>query len=239
MSSKSSSRLACLIPARGGSKRFPRKNIALLRGKPLLGRTIEAATGSGLFPEVWVSTDDAEVASVAKEYGAQVHDRSTQLASDTATLTDVCLDFIRWLEKNGRVPEVLCLILPTAGFMRPEDLQKGYALLQERQADYSMAVTTYLEPPFWALKEENGFLKSFFGKEYLVASQKLPQVWVDSGYFYFARVEAFRRERTLYGEKVVGHKIPRERSVDIDEPGHLLMAEAILEVLERKEAEVR
>lgn len=99
-----------------------------------------------------------------------------------------------------------------------------------------MAITTYLEAPFWALKEEDGFLKTFFGKEYLVASQKLPPVWVDSGYFYFARIEAFLKERTFYGQRVVGHKIPRERSVDIDEPGHLLIAEALLEVLERKEA---
>ncbi len=123
-------RIACLIPARGGSKRFPRKNIALLKGKPLIGRAIEAAVESDLFPEIWVSTNDAETAGVAAQHGAQLHNRPEQLATDSAPLIDVCLDFIEWLEKNGKLPDILCLILPTAALMLPEDLRKGYALLQ-------------------------------------------------------------------------------------------------------------
>ncbi|MBI3087393.1 MAG: acylneuraminate cytidylyltransferase family protein [Candidatus Omnitrophica bacterium] len=222
-------RYACLIPARGTSKRFPRKNIAPLKGKPVLGYTVEAAKASGLFPEVWVSTDDAEIADVARQFGASVHDRAASLAGDAARLVDVCLDFTEWLAQRGTPADVLCLILPTAALMRPEDLRGGAAMLDERKADFVMAVTTFLEAPFWALHEVDGYLRPFFGKDYLVASQQLPKVWVDSGYFYFMRVDALRRERALYGERLVGYPIPRERSVDIDEPAHLVIAEALMD----------
>ena len=223
-------RCVCLIPARGASKRFPRKNIAPLKGKPVLAYTVEAARASGLFPDVWVSTDDAEIAAIAKQSGARLHERPTPLSADTATLKDVCLDFLDWRGQQGAPADVLCLILPTAALMRPEDLQGGLRMLRERNADYVMAITSFLEAPFWALHEQDGFLKPFFGPDYLVASQKLPRVWVDSGYFYFARTEPFRREKTLYGARLVGYPIPRDRSIDIDEPEHLRIAEALLEV---------
>ena len=222
--------LACVIPARGGSRRFPRKNIALLRGKPLVAYAIEAAMGSGLFPEVWVSTDDAEIAAIAKACGAAIHERPPALATDQATLVQVCLDFAEWLEGRGQRAEVVCMILPTAALLRPEDLRGGYALLAEWNADVSMAITSYLESPFWALENAGGYLRPFFGRNYLLPSQKLPEVWVDSGCFYFSRVAALRREGSLYPPNLVGYRIPRDRSIDIDEPAHLAIAEALLEM---------
>ena len=233
------SEIACLIPARGGSKRFPRKNVAPLKGKPVIGWTIEAAAASELFPEVWVSTDDREIAETAARFGAKVHDRPEELAGDTARLADVCIQFAGWLSAQGKPAETLCLILPTAALMRPEDLRGGYALMKERNAEFCQAVTTFSEPPFWALKEMDGYLKLFFGDEYLVASQKLPAVWVDSGYFYFMKTETLKKEKRLFSDKTAGWKIPRERSVDIDEPGHLVIAEALMEVLERSPEEVK
>jgi len=229
----SNMRCACLIPARGTSKRFPRKNIALLKGKPVMAYPIEAAMASALFSEVWVSTDDAEIADVAAHYGARVHERPPILSSDTATLRGVCVNFVEWLAQQGRPTDLLYLILPTAVLLQPEDLQGGFKLLDECQADFVMAITTFLEAPFWALHEVDGYLRPFFGKEYLVASQRLPSVWVDSGSFYLVRVGAFLRERTLYGERLVGYPIPRERSIDIDEPYHLQMAEALMELMHR------
>jgi CMP-N-acetylneuraminic acid synthetase len=124
---------------------------------------------------------------------------------------------------------VLGVVLPTAALLRPEDLRNGYHLLAVRSADFVMAVTTYLESPFQALQESNGYLKLFFGREYAKQSQALPKVVVDSGAFYYARLEALRRERTLYGERLVGCEIPRLRSIDIDEPAHLAVAEALLQ----------
>lgn len=222
--------IPCLIPARGGSKRFPRKNVALLKGKPVLAYVVQAALGSGVFTDVWVSTDDAEIAAVATCYGAKVHERPAALAGDQATLVQVALDFADWLDGQGRLPERLCIVLPTAALLQADDLRHAFALFTERKADFTMAVTTYLESPFHALEEVDGHLRLFFGAEYARQSQKLPRVVVDSGYFYFVRVGALREERTLYGERLVGYPIPRERSIDIDEPAHLAIAEALLEV---------
>lgn len=223
-----SDRPVCLIPARGGSKRFPGKNIALLRGKPLLAYAVDAARDSGIFAGVWVSTDDAAIAVVAEKYGVSVHQRPKELAGDQAVLWQVGVDFADWSERQGRKTEVLGVVLPTAALLKPEDLRNGYDLLTARSADFVMGVTTYLESPFQALEEKSGYLKLFFGREYARQSQTLPKVVVDSGAFYFARVEALRRERTLYGERLVGSEIPRIRSLDIDEPEHLTIAEALL-----------
>jgi N-acylneuraminate cytidylyltransferase len=232
-------RRACLIPARGGSRRFPRKNVALLRGRPLLAWSLAAARGAGLFDDVWVSTDDAAIAAVARDGGALVHDRPPALASDTATIAQVGVDFLDWLEARGRGVDVLCIVLPTAALLRPEDLRGGWDLLLARDAEFAIAVTSYLESPFWALAEEGGYLRLFFGDEYARASQTLPPVQVDAGYFYFVRAAALRRERRLYGPRLVGHPIPRERAVDIDEPAHLVMAEALMDAMDRLEAAAR
>lgn len=219
----------CLIPARGGSKRFPRKNIALLKGKPLLAYAVSAALDSRVFRDVWVSTDDPEIAAVAEGCGARVHARPAELAGDQATLWQVGLDFADWLERRSEKTSILGIVLPTAALLRPDDLRGGYERLTPT-SDFVMAVTTYLESPFQALEDVSGYLRLYFGREYANPSQRLPKVVVDSGYFYFTRVEALRRERTLYGERLVGFAIPRTRSVDIDEPAHLAVAEALLDI---------
>ena len=228
-----SDRIECLIPARGGSRRFPRKNIAPLDGRPLLGWAIEAARTSGVFGDVWVSTDDAEIAAVASRYGARVHERPRALGADDATIAQVALDFAERRATAGAAADHLGIVLPTAALLRAEDLRGGWDLLRARDADFAVAVTTYLESPFQALEEVDGHLRLFFGSDGVRQSQKLPRVVVDSGYFYFVRVAALRETRALYGERLVGYPIPRERSIDIDEPGHLVIAEALL-ALERQ-----
>ena len=226
-------RPVCLIPARGGSRRFPRKNIAPLRGRPLLAWAVEAARESKLFHDVWVSTDDAEIAAIARGQGALVHERPAALATDTATIAQVGVDFLDWLAARGTPAEVMCVVLPTAALLRPEDLRGGWELFRARDAEYAIATTTYLESPFWALEDVGGYLRLCFGDQYARATQKLPEVRVDAGYFYFVRAESLRRERRLYGPRLVGYPIPRERAVDIDEPAHLVMAEALLDAAER------
>jgi len=232
-------RLACLVPARGSSRRFPRKNVAPLRGRPLLAWAVDSARAAVLFPDVWVSTDDAEIAAIARDLGALVHDRPASLASDSATLAQVGVDFLDWMAARGTPADVICIVLPTAALLRPEDLRGGWDLFRARDAEFAIAVTAYLESPFWALEEVDGYLRLFFGDEYARASQKLPCVQVDAGYFYFVRAESLRRERRLYGPRLVGYRIPRERAIDIDEPGHLLMAEALLDAMERGKAGTR
>ena len=219
----------CVIPARGGSRRFPRKNIAPLGGRPLLGWAIAAAQASHLFSDVWVSTDDAEIAAVARRYGAKVHDRPAALAGDEATIAQVAVEFLDRREAAGATASHLGIVLPTAALLRADDLRGGWELLKARDADFAIAVTTYMESPFQALEEVDGHLRLFFGADSARQSQKLPRVVVDSGYFYLVRATALRETRALYGERLVGYPIPRERSVDIDEPGHLAIAEALLD----------
>jgi pseudaminic acid cytidylyltransferase len=226
--------MPCLIPARGGSKRFPRKNVAALRGRPLLAYAIDAARASGVFGDVWVSTDDGEIAEVAVRHGAKVHERPAALAAADATLVQVALDFADWLAGRGESATHLGIVLPTAALLRGGDIRQAWAKLSGGDADFAMAVTTYMESPFQALEEVDGHLRLIFGAAYARRSQLLPSVVVDSGYFYLVRVEALRRERTLYGAKLVGQPIPRERSIDIDEPAQMVIAEALLAAAEAR-----
>lgn len=226
--------MPCLIPARGGSKRFPRKNVAALRGRPLLAYAVDAARASGVFGDVWVSTDDGEIAEVAVRHGAMLHERPAALAADDATLVQVALDFADWLAGRGEGATHLGIVLPTAALLRGEDIRAASARLRDRGADFAMGVTTYLESPFQALEEVDGHLRLFFGADYARRGQRTPTVFVDSGYFYLVRVEALRAERTLYGARLIGQPIPRERSIDIDEPAHLVIAEALLAAAEAR-----
>ena len=219
----------CIIPARGGSKRFPSKNVARLCGRPLLAYTIEAALDSRLFARVVVSTEDSEIARVAEAHGAEVpFMRPHALASDTATGVEVCVDTLARLAAAGQEFDVLGVLLATAPLRTVEDLRNAYARLVERQADFVMGVTDYAIPPFWALEERDGYLRPHFGDTYMVKSQELPKVCVDNGAIYLARVDAFLREKTFYGRRLVGYWMPRERSVDVDEPIDLELAEFFL-----------
>jgi pseudaminic acid cytidylyltransferase len=225
---RASDRRVCLVPARGGSQRVPRKNVTPLAGRPLLAWTVEAALASGLFQRVVVSTEDEEIARVAERHGAVVLPRAAALATSTATGVDVCVDAIERLRAGGEAFDVLAFLLPTSPLRTAEDLCGAWERFVERDADFLMAVTDYAIPPFWALEERDGYLRPYWGHEYLVKSQELPRVSVDNGAVYLARVEAFLRERTFYGERLVGYWMPRERSVDVDEPVDLALAEFFL-----------
>jgi pseudaminic acid cytidylyltransferase len=228
-----SDRIPCVIPARGGSRRFPRKNVAPLRGRPLLAWAVDAARASSVFSDVWVSTEDAEIAAVAAQLGAPIHPRPASLATDEATIVQVALDFAAWLEGQGARVEHLGIVLPTAVLVRGGDLRGAWEALSAREADGVMAVTTYLESPFQALEDVDGHLRLFFGAAHARQSQKLPPVVVDAGAFYLVRVAALRDEQTLYVGRLIGHAVPRERSLDIDEPVHLAIAEALMDVAAR------
>ena len=107
----------CLIPARGGSKRFPRKNVALLAGKPLLAWTIEAAVQSDLFDDIWVSSEDLEICNVARDYGAQIHERLDELAGDRVTVVQVCRQFLETFPNGATNYAGLYVMLPTSPFV--------------------------------------------------------------------------------------------------------------------------
>ena len=194
-----------IITARGGSKRIPRKNIKEFCGKPILAYSIEAALQSGIFDTVMVSTDDAEIAEIARQYGAEVpFYRSEKTANDFATTNDVLLEVLEEYENRGEYFEVACCIYPTAPFVTSKKLQTAVKQLEESDADTLIPVVAFSYPPQRAMVVKDGRLV-FQYPEYLDSrSQDLEPHYHDIGQFYVFRTEAFRKNRKL----MVGNILP-------------------------------
>jgi CMP-N-acetylneuraminic acid synthetase len=206
-----------IIPARGGSKRLPRKNVLPFRGRPIIAHTIEAALTSRCFERVLVSTDDAEIAEVARDAGAEVHARPAELATDVAGVTDVCLDILLAQERAGRSYDVFGCLYATAPLRRAADIAAVIALI-DSGSDFALAVTTYAVPPHQALRvSEDGTLSAMWPELIKLRASQIGRLVVDNGSTYAARVAPFRQHRSFYGPGLRGHPMPRERSVDIDE----------------------
>ena len=206
-----------IIPARGGSKRLPRKNVLPFRGRPIIAHTIEAALVSRCFERVLVSTEDGEIAKAAKDAGAEVHERPTDLATDAAGVTEVCLEALLAEERAGRSYDVFACLYATAPLRRADDIAAVVALI-DSGSDFAIAVTSYAMPPHQALRVgENGTLSAMWPDLIERRASDLGRLVVDNGSTYAARVAALRKHRSFYGPGLRGHLMPRERSVDIDE----------------------
>jgi CMP-N-acetylneuraminic acid synthetase len=203
-----------LIPARGGSKRLPRKNILPIAGLPMLAWPIHAARESGLFDRVCVSTEDAEIAEVARRHGAEVIERPPAIAEDRSTVVQVCLHA---LETQPDI-DLLCCVYATACLLRSKTLIDSRALLDAApSADFVMGVSEYEHPPVQALKaDEQGFLSYMWPEWRGVQSQFQPHLVVSNGTLYWARAEALRRERSFYGSRLKGFVVPADEVADID-----------------------
>ena len=203
-----------LIPARGGSKRFPRKNIYELGGKPLLAYSIATARESGIFDRVIVSTEDAEVAEIAHAYGAEVINRSISLSQDRSSVVQVCLDVL------DRIKDIqqMCCIYATAVLLKSEVLVAGLELLNsEEKIDFVMGVSKYDYPPVQALKlDQNGFLSYMWPEWKNIQSQFHPNLFVSNGTFYWSRRDALLKEQTFYGERMRGYLVPNDQVSDIN-----------------------
>jgi pseudaminic acid cytidylyltransferase len=218
-------KILCVIPARGGSKRLPRKNIIDFKGKPIISYTIEAAIKTKLFERVIVSTEDEEIANISKKYGAEIVKRSKKLASDNARIIDVCLDLLETEALKGVKYNILCCLLPTAPLRNTIDILKTVELVKNKSCDYGMAVTNFHFAPHQALKLQNDSdLSAMWPNLVTKRASELPNLVVDNGSTYVVRVKNFIKDKTLYGESFKGHLMPRERSVDIDLESDYLLA---------------
>ncbi|MCH7745174.1 MAG: acylneuraminate cytidylyltransferase family protein, partial [Chloroflexi bacterium] len=165
----------CLIPARGGSKRLPGKNIRLLAGKPLIAYTIEAALDSNVFDCVCVSTDDEEIAAIAREYGADVpFMRPAHLSDDTARVVQVTCHALEFFAERGHEYESLCVLQPTSPLRTANDIRDAYALFQSTDARYVVGIVAWEHPPFWAFEKRDGFLTPHWGADKMLKTQDLP-----------------------------------------------------------------
>ena len=206
-----------IITARGGSKRIPRKNIKEFCGKPILAYSIEAAVQSELFDTVMVSTDDEEIAQIAKRYGAEVpFYRSEKTANDFATTNDVLLEVLEEYEKRGEVFDLACCIYPTAPFITSERLAEATNMLMESDADTLIPVVSFSYPPQRAMVIENGRLV-FKYPEYIDArSQDLEKHYHDVGQFYVFRTNAFKNNKKLMLGNILPFEISEMEVQDID-----------------------
>ena len=207
-----------IIPARGGSKRIPRKNIRQFRGKPIIAWSIEAALSSGLFDEVMVSTDDAEIATVVQDHGATVpFFRSAKASDDFATTSDVLLEVLASYSKIDRKFDVACCIYPTAPFVTAPALVDGLRQLEAGNFDVVMPVARFDSPIWRSLKKsEDGQITLNFPENLNARSQDLAPAFYDAGQWYWFRTEAFVRDKVLMGSNTGAVELTSAEVQDID-----------------------
>jgi pseudaminic acid cytidylyltransferase len=221
--------IVAVIPARGGSKRIPRKNIRLFAGKPMIGYSIESARRSGLFDQVVVSTDDEEISAVAREFGAEVpFARPSALADDHAGTTEVIAHAVDWFTGRNIVVSAVCCIYPTAPFIRSEDLNEGLRLLQTGRWRYVFSATRFVAPVHRAFRRTaDGGLEMLFPEHFKTRSQDLPDVLHDAGQFYWGKPEAWLSRAKVFDRDSTVVPIPPWRVQDIDTEEDWQRAEAM------------
>lgn len=209
-----------IIPARGGSKRIPRKNIKLFCGKPMIAWSIEAALASGCFDQVIVSTDDLEIAAVARQHGATVpFMRPAELSDDYTGTVPVIRHAVEWFIANGENPEQACCIYATAPLVTGEDIKRGLESLVENDCDYAFSVTSYAFPIQRAIRITTAERVEMFNPEHFnTRSQDLEEAYHDAGQFYWGRASAWLEGKMIFGPNSSPVLLPRHRVQDIDTP---------------------
>ncbi len=222
-----------VIPARGGSKRIPRKNIKPFAGKPMIAWSIEVAKASGLFDRVFVSTDDAEIAELAKQWGAEVpFMRPDELSNDYAGTTEVISHATQWALEQGLDVDAVCCIYATAPFVQVADLMRGLEVLESGDWAYAFTVTDFAAPIFRSFKQTaEGEIEMFFPEHFLTRSQDLPTVLHDAGQFYWGRPSAWIEGKRIFDRHSTPVVIPRWRVQDIDTQEDWVRAEILAPII--------
>lgn len=207
-----------VIPARGGSKRIPGKNVRPFCGKPMIAWPLEAALQSGCFERVIVSTDDAAIAEVARMYGATVpFIRPAKLSDDHTGTIPVVRHAIEWFQEQRGAPEQVCCLYATAPFVRAEDIQTGLNVLEQSGSDYAFSVTSYAFPIQRALHlTPEGRAEMLYPEQFDTRSQDLEAVYHDAGQYYWGRSSAWLAGTPIFSTKATPIILPRHRVQDID-----------------------
>lgn len=208
----------CVIPARGGSKRIPRKNIRDFCGKPMIAWSIDVAIKSECFDRIIVSTDDKEIAAVAEQCGAEIpFMRPAELADDYAGTTVVVSHAIKWQNSHGDLVDKVCCLYATAPFVQATDLQKGLKVLESSGAEYAFAVTSYAFPIQRSIRiTESQRIEMFQPEHFNTRSQDLEEAWHDAGQFYWGKAAAWLENKPIFSVDSAPVLIARHRVQDID-----------------------
>lgn len=223
-----------VIPARGGSKRIPRKNVRPFCGKPIIAWSIEAALASGCFDRVIVSTDDAEIAQVARDAGAEVpFMRPASLSDDHTGTLPVVRHAIDWQTSSGEAPSQVCCLYATAPFIGADDLRRGLEVLERSGSDFAFSVTRYPFAIQRALRVDAAGRVAMFSPEHFnTRSQDLEEAYHDAGQFYWGLAAAWRSADTLFGAASTAVVLPAHRVQDIDTLDDWVRAELMFKALQ-------
>ena len=223
-----------IIPARGGSKRIPKKNIKDFHGKPLIAYSIQAALESKLFDKIIVSTDDEAIAQVARSLGAQILKRPKELADDFTPTIPVIAHAIK--ASCGRLNEIeaVCCIYATAPFVQAKYIKEAHEKLLACAADYAFSATSFPFPIQRAIKIKDEKVEMYYPEHFNTKSQDLEEAYHDAGQFYWGRVEAWLEEKPIFSKNSTAIILPRYLVQDIDTLEDWKRAELMYKVLENE-----
>jgi len=221
-----------IIPARGGSQRIPRKNIKDFCGKPMIAWSIQAALKSGCFDHVIVSTDDDEIATVAKSFGAEVpFIRSAALSDHHTPTIPVMAHALDWVQAHGFMPKAVCCIYATAPMINTEDLHQSLNMLEHNDCEYVFSATSFAFPIQRAFQmNAQHRVEMFYPEHFGTRSQDLPHAYHDAGQFYWGRPQAWLKHTPIFSSNAMAHILPRHRVQDIDTPEDWIRAELMHQV---------
>ena len=224
----------CVIPARGGSKRIPRKNIKEFNGKPIIVYSIEAAFESNCFDQVIVSTDDNEIKEVAKKYGARVpFVRPAELSNDFTGTLPVVKHAIEWFENNNNTIENVCCLYATAPFIQSKIISEAYQQLISSKSDYCFSVTSFSFPIQRAIRiTQDDKVNMFYPENFNARSQDLEEAYHDAGQFYWGKAQAFKDELVVFSEVSSPYVLPRYLVQDIDTMEDWIRAELMYKAIQ-------
>ena len=223
------SKIVAFIPARGGSKGLPRKNIRSIAGKPLIAHTIEDALKSKYINRVIVSTEDEEITDIAEEFGAEVLGRPKELARDESLVIDAIYHMLNFLQNDNYNPDIIIMLQVTSPLRTTEDIDNAIELFLNSNCESIIGVYEAPHTPYWSFKIEKGFLKPLFGKKNLgMRRQDIETVYMPNGAIFISRPRDLYKNKGFISEKLLPYIMPLEKSVDIDNETDLLFAELLI-----------
>lgn len=225
--------MIAIIPARGGSKRIPRKNIREFNGIPIIGHTIQRTINSQMFSRIFVSTEDSEIAKIAVSYGAQVISRSEPLANDYSTTSDVMKEIAITLENEPNECELLCCIYPVNPFLKVEHISRAFSLIQDEELDFVFTVKPFESSIQRALiRNSDGFSQLINPEFQNSRTQDLPLAYHDAAMFYLGRVESWVRGDSPLTGKSKFIVLDKYESIDIDNEEDWIFAQELVKLRE-------
>ena len=230
----------CIIPARGGSKRIPRKNVKTFNGKPIIAYSIEAAIESNCFDKVIVSTDDSEISKIAKVFGAEVpFIRPAEISNDLAATNPVIIHAVNWIENQGEIIDSICCLYATAPLIQSNSISEAYSQFKKYNADFCFSVTSFPFPIQRAIKiSDSGKVNMFHPEHINTRSQDLEEAYHDAGQFYWGTKEAFNSNSPISSDTVIPFILPRHLVQDIDTLEDWITAEIMHEVIQKINREI-